>query len=87
MATAAEAAEAALPSAGSGSHRAPSAPSDGGAAGAGAGRRARPPLSSERRAALLAGLNQGYSAGVQPGEVDELRALLGDEHIFRISTV
>lgn len=75
VATAAEVAEAALPSAASGSHRAPDAqPPE------------RAPLSSAQRAALQAGLNTRFSPSVEAEEVEEMRALLGDEHIYKISS-
>ena len=96
--TGAEAAEAALPSSDPASGPHPHAPSEAhataaaaqtaaGAAGA-AGASSGPPvglavaLSPERRAELRAGVNRRYRPAVEAGEVEEMHALLGSEHIF-----
>lgn len=96
--TGAEAAEAALPSSDPASGPHPHAPSEalapedaasGAAQGAPAGQAEGPAveLSPERRSELRASVNQRYSAAVEAGEVEEMHALLGSEHIFICRTV
>lgn len=101
--TGAEAAEAALPSAGPASGPHPHAPSKvlaaagaagnaagaAGGEGAAVGQLAGPAvvLGAEQRAELRAGVNKRYSAAVQAAEVEEMHALLGSEHIFICRTV
>ena len=96
MVTGAEAVEAALPSAdpASGPHpHAPSAPhadhatANGGVPDASGAAEGGPALSPRRRAALRAGVNRRYSGAVEAGEVEEMHALLGSEHIFKCLTV
>lgn len=96
--TGAEAAEAALPSSDPASGPHPHAPSEalapedaasGAAQVAPAGQAEGPAveLSPERRSELRASVNQRYSAAVEAGEVEEMHALLGSEHIFICRTV
>ena len=83
-----EAAEAALPSGDPASGPHPHAPSEAHAAANGtndvAGDKG---LTAARKAALRAGVNTRHSAAIGAGEVAEVHALLGSEHIFKCLVV